>query len=121
MNSKWLKRILGGLSFTAAIFVFEACYGTPQDMDADLYVEGTVKSESTGLPVPGIKVSLQNGEQYVLTDGEGAFSFYTWLSDSVKLRCDDVDSVQNGSYEAKETELNPVGDHVVVEIKLKEN
>ena len=121
MIRQWIKRILGGLSFTAAIFVFEACYGTPQDIEMDLLVEGTVKSESTDLPVPGIRVSLQDGEQYVLTDVQGAFSFYTWLSNSVKLRCDDVDSTLNGSFEAKETEISPVGDHLVVEIKLKEN
>ena len=26
---KWLRNILKGLSLTAALFVFQACYGTP--------------------------------------------------------------------------------------------
>ena len=55
MKRNWVRRIIGGISFTSALFVFQACYGTPQDFGFDLFIEGQVKSASTGLPVKGIK------------------------------------------------------------------
>ena len=30
---KWLHNLLKGLSLTAALFVFQACYGTPEGYD----------------------------------------------------------------------------------------
>jgi len=30
---KWLHNLLKGLSLTAALFVFQACYGTPEGME----------------------------------------------------------------------------------------
>ena len=59
MHKKWVRRIVGGLSFTSALFVFQACYGTPQDFGLDILLEGQVKSKSTGLPIQGIKVSVE--------------------------------------------------------------
>ena len=37
---QWLRKVLGGISLTAAMFVFQACYGSPQipkpdEMDLD--------------------------------------------------------------------------------------
>lgn len=36
---KILRKIFGGLSLTAAMFVFQACYGTMESMDAGEVME----------------------------------------------------------------------------------
>ncbi|MBR5101439.1 MAG: hypothetical protein IKX34_09115 [Bacteroidales bacterium] len=33
---KWLHNLLKGLSLTAALFVFQACYGTPEGLEPDI-------------------------------------------------------------------------------------
>jgi len=105
MKRNWLRKIVGGISFTSALFVFQACYGTPQDFGFDLFIEGQVKSASTGLPVQGIKVAVGENLQYQYTDEHGRFAFYTQLQESVLLRFQDVDSIQNGVYQPKDTLL----------------
>ena len=48
MNRKsWIRQLITGVSFTSALFVFQACYGTPQDFGVDILVEGKVKSKSS--------------------------------------------------------------------------
>ena len=58
---KWLLNILRGASFTTALFIFQACYGTPQP-DFMLEERGeapmlfTVKSKASGEPLGGIRI-----------------------------------------------------------------
>jgi len=120
MDRNILKRIIGGLSFTSALFVFQACYGTPQDLGLDLLVEGQVKSSGSNLPLKGIKVSAVKNEQYVLTDEDGRFSFYTAIGDSLNLIFEDIDSTQNGTYQSKDTVFDVKEDQIFVDIKLNE-
>ncbi|MBQ6557558.1 MAG: hypothetical protein IJL86_08450 [Bacteroidales bacterium] len=56
---KLVHHLLKGATLTSALFVFQACYGTPGPM----YEEGgeapmsfTVVSQATGAPLKGIKV-----------------------------------------------------------------
>ena len=37
---KWLHNLLKGISLTAALFVFQACYGTPEGFE-DPYIDIT--------------------------------------------------------------------------------
>jgi hypothetical protein len=120
MKRQWIRNILGGLTFTTALFVFQACYGTPQDFGFDLLVEGQVKSMNTGLPIKGIKVSVADNMQYEITDKEGCFSFYTELMEILTLHFEDIDSVQNGAYVSKDTVLNNTNEPVYLEINLEE-
>ena len=57
---KFLHTFLKGASLTGALFVFQACYGMPQD---DLYREGglapmsfSLVSHTTGKPLEGIEI-----------------------------------------------------------------
>ena len=68
MKKNWIRGLIGGLSFTSALFVFQACYGTPQDYGSDLLLEGQVKSKKTGLPIEGIKVAVSQTSQYEVTN-----------------------------------------------------
>lgn len=120
MKRVWLRRLVGGLSFTSALFVFQACYGTPHDFGEDILVAGQVKSKSSGLPIKGIRVSVTNNAQYQLTDDNGLFSFYTERLSNLTLQFEDVDEAQNGQYSSKDTLVNSVSDTVKLEIVLDE-
>jgi len=77
---KWLHNLLKGASLTGALFVFQACYGTPQN---PLYEDGGLApmdfllvSHTTGEPLEGIEVnaaSLDGREWKLLgtTDADG--------------------------------------------------
>ena len=120
MKRKWMKRILGGLSFTSALFIFQACYGTDGDFMMDTLIEGQVTARSTGLAIPGVKVSVEETSQYEITGANGKFSLFTLVSDSLTFRFEDIDSTQNGSFHARDTMLTTTGDPVVLNITLDE-
>ena len=61
---KWLHNLLKGASLTGALFVFQACYGTPQ---LPLMEDGglapmtfSLVSRTTGEPLEGIQVSIKH-------------------------------------------------------------
>jgi putative lipoprotein (rSAM/lipoprotein system) len=120
MKRSWRKKILGGLSLTSALFIFQACYGTPQDMGLDIFIEGQVKSEKTSKPVKGIKVSVEDKMQYQYTDESGKFSFYTETASSYKIKFEDIDADQNGIFVEKETLLTKIDKTVYLNIELEE-
>lgn len=120
MKRNQIRTLIGGLSFTTALFVFQACYGMPQDAINDVYISGKVVSQSSGLPLEGIKVEAVLFEHYGLTDSLGKFEFYAPWSDSLKLTIEDNDPKTNGAYLSKDTVLvNPKMD-VILNIALDE-
>ena len=52
---KWLHNLLKGLSLTTALFIFQACYGTPAGMDS-IYLSFKVVAADTGEPMEGVTV-----------------------------------------------------------------
>ncbi len=60
---KWLHNLLKGASLTGALFVFQACYGTPQlpmMEDGVAPMTFSLVSRTTGEPLAGIQVSVRN-------------------------------------------------------------
>lgn len=119
MKKSWIKKIIGGLSFTTALFIFQACYGTPQDFGMDVHVEGLVRSKTSGAPVKGIRVSGPESWQSEFTDDSGRFSLYFVKADKIEIKFDDVDAANNGNYLAKDTVLTNAGDEVFLNIYLE--
>lgn len=120
MKRNWRKKILGGLSLTSALFIFQACYGTPHDLGLDILLEGQVRSEKTNQPIKGIKVSVEDKLQNELTDESGKFSFYTEAATSYKIKFEDIDSDLNGIFVAKDTLLTKIDKRVYLNIALEE-
>jgi len=120
MIRNWKSKLIAGLSFSSMMFIFQACYGTPQDLQYDVLVEGQVKSKTTGQPIKGIKVSPTTETQYQQTDDAGKFSFYTQTDGSLGLRFEDIDSEVNGAFQAKDTILTDVYNKIWVDIKLED-
>jgi len=120
MKSNLIRRLIGGLSFTTALFVFQACYGTPQDFGLDVYIEGLVKSKKTGEPIKGIKVSVADNQQYQYTNEDGSFSLYTETAETCKIKFEDIDSNLNGTFIDKDTILKNITDRIHLNILLEE-
>jgi len=120
IKQNWRRKLLGGLSLTSALFIFQACYGTPHDFGLDIFIEGQVKSEKTDKPVKGIKVSVSDKMQYEYTNEEGKFSFYTETADTYKIIFEDIDSNQNGIFVGKDTLLTNINKTVHLDIVLEE-
>jgi hypothetical protein len=120
MIRNWKSKLIAGLSFTSMMFIFQACYGTPQDLQYDILVEGQVKSKTSGLPIKDIKVSPANSTQNQRTDDAGKFSFYTQFDGSLKLLFEDTDADLNGAFQAKDTVLTNIYNKVWVDIKLED-
>ena len=53
---KWLRKILKGVSLTAAMFVFQACYGPGPEYYFDEHVTFHVTDGDTGEPMEGVRV-----------------------------------------------------------------
>ena len=128
---KWIRKILKGVSFTAVLFVFQACYGPMED-----YREGPlggvtlhVTDAASGQPLPDIKVETrwQNNQNdsdisYMTswyeqgeTDSTGILSLElhdqgAWL----KLRFSDSDSL----YTVKDTIIRDLN-YDTIDIALK--
>ncbi|MDX9946665.1 MAG: hypothetical protein RBS38_04805 [Bacteroidales bacterium] len=119
MKSNWIRKIIGGMSLTTAMFIFQACYGTPQDMGLDMLVEGQVKSLTSGLPVKGIKVSVVDYMQYDITDETGKFSFYAEMIEGIRIQFQDIDANENGLFADKDTVLTAISEKVYLDIMLE--
>lgn len=105
MKRNHIRTLIGGLSFTTALFVFQACYGMPQDWQDDVFIEGKVVSQASGLPVKGIKVESDIHGHLGITDNLGEFGFYTPWTNHLKLNIEDTDPDSDGDYLSKDTVL----------------
>ena len=122
MNKRF-RNLAKGLSLTSMLFIFQACYGSPQDMDPDVHISGIVLSDTTENPIPNIKVKLINKESGMIqnqqTDENGEFSIYTGSSSSYELNFADIDSTENNVYIEKDTIISNVGENVYLKISLE--
>jgi putative lipoprotein (rSAM/lipoprotein system) len=109
-SRKILRMIYQGLGAATVSLLFQACYGMPLDYTgtADMYgmppdwendvtIHGVVRSK-TEAPVPGIKVSIKDLASQDLTDSQGNFYVYGPRQESYKLKFEDVDAAENGSF-----------------------
>jgi putative lipoprotein (rSAM/lipoprotein system) len=113
-----LRTVYGALSLSSALFVFQACYGTPQDMGIDVYIQGSVKSTATNQPISGIRVSIENHSQYEITDNEGKFGIYTTQDSVYKVKFEDTDSSKNGSFLPKDTIVKIIDESTFLNVSL---
>ena len=77
---KFLHNLLKGVSLTGALFVFQACYGTPQpalwEEDGVAPMSFSLYSRATGEPLGGIEIRANDGRSQVdqvagVTDADG--------------------------------------------------
>lgn len=108
------RKLFGFLSFSTALFIFQACYGVPQDEYNDVLVKGVIYSDTTNQPVSGIKVTVNGSSQNILTDTAGSFSFYVPSASQYHLMFSDADTAANGNYIEADTVLSTIPENGVV-------
>jgi hypothetical protein len=114
-----LRRIYQGFGAAAVSILFQACYGMP--MDGDVTIGGIVKSKSnSNVPIPGIKVSVENLSISTLTNGDGIFFIDVPERNSYKLQFDDIDGPENGSYKTKTERFSLSEAKASLDIQLEE-
>ena len=120
MIRNWIKKLIGGMSFTASLFVFNACsaYGTPTDIGHDIYIQGKAISKLTSQPISGIRVTVVNNMQYVHTNEQGRYSLYTERADNYSIKFQDIDSELNGAYIDKDTTFVKFEEGTILDIAL---
>ena len=87
---KWLHNLLKGLSLTTALFIFQACYGTPEGIN-HICMSFKVMAADTGDPMEGVKISARvngyNGPSWsngYLTGPDGeAYVYFQRMDDEV--------------------------------------
>jgi putative lipoprotein (rSAM/lipoprotein system) len=108
-----LRTILQGLGTLVMTFSFHGCrfhsnrfvdmYGMPMPEYGpgpgwdDVAIYGTVKTKAEA-PVPGIKVTVKDLPSYTLTGPDGTFYVYVPEMESYKLKFEDIDGIDNGSF-----------------------
>jgi len=103
-SRKFLRKIFNGISLTAVAFIFQACYGPGPDMLCDFKLSGTVTSKTTDMPIQGIKITVDEGYNFGITDKNGNFQFYAnvldcqTLKDGVHINFLDIDGIENGHF-----------------------
>jgi hypothetical protein len=113
-----LRKVYGALSLSTALFIFQACYGTPRDFGLDVHIEGCVKSQSTDMPIQGVRVSLDQSPQYEITDKDGKFSFYISKASEYKVKFESIDPANEGVYLPKDTVLKVVDEATYLSVSL---
>ncbi|MBQ6046300.1 MAG: hypothetical protein IJL38_01580 [Bacteroidales bacterium] len=117
---KILRKILGCISLTAAMFVFQACYGTAQEDFDGNEVSFKVMSAEDGSPIEGVRIRSQfqsnsdemnyDWEYIGITDETGVASGMLRTSElDVMYKFTDADSL----YEVKDTVINDAHEHQV--------
>jgi hypothetical protein len=119
MRRKIIRNIFKGLTLTSSAFVFQACYGTGEDFGADALLSGVVKSKITNMPIPGIKVSIDNQPQYEVTDADGQFEIYVSTDEDLRVCFEDIDAGEDGAYLPKDTVVQATKNQdIILDIKL---
>lgn len=117
-----LRNIFGVFSFTTALFVFQACYGTPADYgECGCHIEGIVKTANSDLPINAVNINV-NGDYLARTDSLGRFWICMENSEYYNLELVDGDRERNGLFISKDTVLTSVdwNDYFYLELVLNE-
>ncbi|MDR0486903.1 MAG: hypothetical protein LBG91_01515 [Treponema sp.] len=110
-NRRILRTVYQGLGAVVTAFGFQGCYnsifsgmyGMPVEYGPgpgwgdDIAIIGTVRSK-TQAPVFGIKVSVKDVPSFGYTNKDGIFDIYVPRQESYKLKFEDVDGAENGSF-----------------------
>ena len=124
---KFLREIFKGVSFTAMAFVFQACYGPLPDERQydDVILSGVVVSNSTHMPIEGVKVTVAEGLIYGYTDKNGGYNLYVSRlgldKDGLNIHFQDVDGTENGHFADTILTVNcKSNDEVISFVELRE-
>ena len=110
---KLLHNILRGSTLATALFIFQACYGMPQDRSEQFIYEARIKvTDAKGQALEGVKCSVKNyymsefTEQDV-TGADGMLNISVAVPGQVAIRYVDLRFEAEG-FNVKDTTINDV-------------
>lgn len=120
---KLLRKILKSASLTTALFVFQACYGMPQDFEG-LDIQISINDAESGDPIPDVSIQRRAADSdeawFYLgsTDSMGVVNSYIF-STEIDFMFDLRLSTENGEYIQKDTVVSFNENSYRLEVKLK--
>jgi len=100
------RTLFGFFSLSGMLFVFQACYGTPQDFGMDVLIKGKVISAENQAGIHDIKISIDGLPQYTRSSGDGSFGLFVERASQYRIIFTDTDGQTNGFYAEKDTLLS---------------
>lgn len=82
---KWFRHLLKGTTLTTALFIFQACYGTPGVLP-DVNVEFKVVSAEDGSPVEGVEILTRVYDPDPVEGAERAWSLCGYTAEDGTLQ-----------------------------------
>jgi len=90
----------------------------PYPPQNDVTIYGSVFSNSTKAPIPGIRVSVKDLYSESYTDENGDFVIYVPIQDEYKIKFEDIDGVENGSFRPQKIKITLEDANTPLEIYL---
>lgn len=121
IRSRISRYFLGFFSLTGMMFIFQACYGTPQDFGLDVLIEGQVTSASDHEAIRDVEVSVIGLDQYTTTNENGYYSLYCPRQDNYQVSFADLDGDDHGSFLNHDTTimLDQSEEQVLLNVSLR--
>ena len=126
---KWFRELMKASALTTVMFIMQACYGTPKDLDdiVEIHISGYVTDKVTGRPLEGVKLRAYHSDGYDgcndfdNTDENGYFNLLQWGNihriSSLALEVRD----NGGNYQPFDTLVYSDSDLTDLKIKLITN
>lgn len=83
---KWLRGLMKASALTSVMFIMQACYGTPKDMDGivEIHISGYVTDKANGQPLQGVQLHVFHADgwsgchDFGNSDENGYFEMLQW-------------------------------------------
>ena len=83
---KWLRGLMKASALTTVMFIMQACYGTPRDIEdsIEIRISGYVTDKANGQPLQGIRLHVFHadgwfgGHDFGNSDENGYFEMRQW-------------------------------------------
>ena len=111
---KWIHNLLKCFSFSAVLFTFEACYGTPEDM---------LETDAT-CTIPNVEVLVKNtasGDKLYAdtTNGAGMAFIKEYMAWSVVNLKFELRPLENADFQPKDTVIMGLSEQITITLDRK--
>lgn len=121
---KWIHNLLKCFSFSAVLFTFEACYGTPEDMletDATCTIHVI---DASGTDIPNVEVLVKNnasGDKLYAdtTNGAGMAFIKEYMAWSVVNLKFELRPLENANFQPKDTVIMGLSEQITITLDRK--
>ena len=100
---KLFRAIFGIFSLSGIMFAFQACYGTEKDFGQHVNIKGTVTSVATKASLAGIKVNVDQTDQYTVTGSDGTFSMWCEQMREYRVIFSDTNTPRDSRHTTRDT------------------